>query len=402
MTLKPPPIEPILYNIGSDELDTIEQATSSMMQAVKQYVFSPEKRKKPPRYSASEVSNLCGKTYQQLYGHLRRNPAMEAMGQKTGNRMTYSLKETRQIVNSFRPLSKNRVKRPYALTIAITNFKGGVTKTTTSVTLAQGLSLRGYSVLIIDLDPQGSTTSLFGLLPDIDVTPEQTAFDLFSGKESSIQSAIQSTYWDGIDIVAASPILHSVEFILPSRQVRQPDFEFWRLLDSGLDSVRDKYDVLIIDTSPSLSYSTINGIMAADGLIIPLPPSALDFASSAQFWDLANDLVTHLFKPNNAPEKKFAFIDVLLSKVDKSIGVSNNVRQWIVGAYGSKVLPVEIPKTSTADTASTNFGTVYDLQTNASIAKTLKRAKIAYDEFVDLIDRKIQGVWLGVNNKETK
>ena len=109
-----------------------------------------------------------------------------------------------------------------------------------------------------------------------------------------------------------------------------------------------------------------------------------------------------LQKQSGGPEKKFAFIDVLLSKVNKSVGVSSQVRKWIIGAYGSKVLQVEIPLTATADTAAAAFGTVYDLETNDSIAKTLKRAKSAYDDFVDTIENQIQGIWLGVQNKENQ
>ena len=72
-----------------------------------------------------------------------------------------------------------------------------------------------------------------------------------------------------------------------------PDFEFWRVLDRGLDTARTNYDVIVIDTPPALSYVTINALMAADGVIMPLPPSALDFASSAQFWDLFPTFATN-------------------------------------------------------------------------------------------------------------
>ena len=97
--------------------------------------------------------------------------------------------------------------------------------------------------------------------------------------------------------MAAAPILYSAEFVLPSRQTRQPQgsgFEFWRVLDIGIDSIRDKYDVVVIDTPPSLSYTTINALLASDGIIMPLPPSALDFASSSQFWDLFSSLTEEM------------------------------------------------------------------------------------------------------------
>jgi len=386
-------IEPLTYSIGAAEIAAIAETTARTIQSIKRHMFSPDSRKQAPRFSISEVAVMCDKTYNQIYTLIKRNPDLGIVGEKSGSRTTYSLEEARALVKITRP----HVDHDLAITIAIANFKGGVTKTTTAATLAQGLSLRGLNCLVIDLDPQGSLTNLFGLLPGIDVSDEDTVIELYAGTQPSIEYAIKPTYWDGISIVPATPILHNAEFMLPARQSKGGGFEFWRVLDNGLDSVRSKFDVIIIDVPPSLSYTTINGIMAADGLIMPLPPSSLDFASSAQFWDLTNDLLRNLTIGQNGAEKKFCFIDILLSKVDKTIGISSKVREWIVDAYGAKVLPIEIPRTAIADTAAAGFGTVYDTHTNPSIAKTLKRAKSAYDEFVDTMEKKIEGVWLATN-----
>ena len=164
------------------------------------------------------------------------------------------------------------------------------------------------------------------------------------------------------------------------------------MLDEGLVQARDEYDVIIIDTPPSLSYITINALIAADGVIMPLPPNALDFASSAQFWNLFTEVCGGLFKAGG-DDKKFSFVDVVLSRVDRADAVSAAIRQWIVSAYGSKVLPIEIPKTSIAASASAEFGTVYDMDASSVQAKTLKRARDAYDQLVDHIEMQVTGVW---------
>lgn len=214
----------------------------------------------------------------------------------------------------------------------------------------------------------------------------------FAGDQDDLAYAIRTTYWPSIDLVCAAPLLYGAEFVLPARQAKDPGFEFWRVLDRGLDTLREAYDVIVIDTPPSLSYVTINALMAADGVIMPLPPSALDFASSAQFWDLFSDLCNQLIR-SRGKNKSFEFIDVLLSRVEASDAASSVVRQWVLEGYGDKVLPIEIPKTAVAATASAEFGTVYDLPRGSVSSKTFARARDAYDRMCELVEQQIRAVW---------
>jgi chromosome partitioning protein len=280
------------------------------------------------------------------------------------------------------------------VTICISNFKGGVGKTTTAITLAQGLSLRGHKVLAIDVDPQGSLTTLFGILPDAEVEEEDTILPLALGEETSIRYAIRPTYWDGIDLVPASPLLFGAEFALPGRQTKEPGFEFWNVLNYGIDDVRADYDVIIIDTPPSLSYVTINALMASNGVIMPLPPSTLDFASAAQFWALFSDLTTQLLTARGH-DKQFDFMNILLSRVDNSDATGAIVKQWIQTTYANRVtvLPVEIPKSAVTASATVEFGTVYDINKYDGNARTFKRARDAYDLMVGYIETSIEAVW---------
>jgi len=230
------------------------------------------------------------------------------------------------------------------------------------------------------------------VLPDAEVDAEHTAMLLFAGDHDDLGYAIRPTYWPGIDLVCAAPLLFGAEFALPARQTRDAGFEFWRVLDRGLDQARVDYDAIVIDTPPALSYVTINALMAADGVIMPLPPSALDFASSAQFWDLFSDLCNQLVRARGQ-DKTFEFIDVLLSRVESSDAASTVVRQWVIEGYGDKVLPIEIPKTAVTATASAEFGTVYDLPRGAMNAKTFARARDAYDRMCELVEQQVQAVW---------
>lgn len=385
MTIKPP--RPIPLDGIRDQADR----AVAMMGEIRTAMLAPTARKSAPVYNLSQLAAMVGIEKGSLSHRITRGDLPAGRLNDAGSRREFSLAEARTWIREYR---KEWLRPPggEAVTLAIGNFKGGVTKTTTAVTLAQGLTLLGHKVLVIDTDPQGSLTTLFGILPDTEVEEDDTILPLAMGTETSIRYAIRPTYWDGIDLVAAAPMLFGAEFALPARQTQEPGFEFWRVLDLGIDDVRSDYDVIVIDTPPALSYTTINAFMASNGIIMPLPPNALDFASASQFWSLFADLTSELLTKRGLT-KEFDFIHVLLARVDSADAASNIVRQWIGQTYAEKVLPVEIPKTAVAATTSAEFGTVYDIARYDGSAKTFKRARDAYDTFVSHIERSVWSVW---------
>jgi len=385
ITIRPP--KPITLAGIADQAER----AAAMMTEIRSAMLAPTARKTPPIFNLSQLAALCGIEKGSLSHRMSRGDLPAGRLNVSGSRREFSLAEARTWIREYRR-DGLRPAGAEAVTIAIGNFKGGVSKTTTAVTLAQGLTLLGHKVLVIDTDPQGSLTTLFGILPDTEVQEHDTILPLAMGSETSIRYAIRPTYWDGIDLVAAAPVLFGAEFALPARQTQEPGFEFWRVLDLGIDDVRADYDVIVIDTPPALSYTTINAFMASNGIIMPLPPNALDFASASQFWSLFADLTSELITKRGL-SKSFDFIHVLLARVDSSDAASNIVRQWIGSTYAEKVLPVEIPKTAVTATTSAEFGTVYDISRYDGSAKTFKRARDAYDTFVSYIEGSIRSVW---------
>ena len=381
--------------------DIMEQAdrASYFMSEVRGAILAPERRKVPPTFNATQLAALCDVDRNQIVYRLGKGDLPTGKINESGNRREFTLEESLPWIREYRA-KRLRPTGAEAICISIANFKGGVGKTTTAMTLAQGLTLKGHRVLLIDTDPQGSLTTLFGIMPDTEVDEGQTILPVCLGREASIASAIQSTYWSGLDLVCAAPLLFAAEFGLPARQMRENGFEFWNALNLAMDDIRSEYDVIIIDTPPALSYVTINALMASDGILMPLPPNALDAASAAQFWrlfsDLTGDLVMH-----RGVTKEFDFVRVLLTRVDNNDSTAAVVKNWIGSTYEGKVLPTEIPKTTVASSSAAEFGTVYDIrryERNESgnyeyNQRTYKRARDAYDKVTELLEELIRASW---------
>ena len=354
---------------------------------------APSASKIAPEFNSAQLAELCGIDRNKLE-HRRRKGGLPD-GREDSRRRLFTLKEAQEWVAEYRKDKSRRNiakdgKLPKACVIAAGNFKGGVGKSTTAATLAQGLSLRGHKVLCIDTDPQGSLTSLMGVAPE-SLDDEDTILSVASGETQSLSEAIRPTYWSNIHLIGAAPRISGAQFHLPARAQRD-GVMFWSVLANGLqEDIHGIYDVVIIDTPPALDYLTINAFYAADILFVPLPPSAMDFVSSTQFWDLFVELNEEFGEYGMS--KSYNFVNVLLSRVDSNDAASALVREWIGEAYGKHVLPVEIPSTAAAKVAAAEFGTVYDATVAQQSARTYRRAYEAYERLVEITEDQLIRVW---------
>lgn len=167
--------------------------------------------------------------------------------------------------------------------LAVVNFKGGSGKTTTATHLAQHLALTGHRVLAIDLDPQASLSALHGFQPELD--KNASLYDAIRYDEPrALSEVIRPTNFPLLDIVPANLELQEYEYETPlAMQTSLEGKRFFTRLGKALESIDDRYDVVVIDCPPQLGYLTLTALSAATSVLITVHPQMLDLMSMSQF-----------------------------------------------------------------------------------------------------------------------
>ncbi|MDZ4138543.1 MAG: AAA family ATPase [Erythrobacter sp.] len=310
--------------VGTDDLAAIATACGRGRDDLASRGLNEAGRKKLRQFSTWEITRYLIPVAQAHFRRvLKANPDLpQGRSESETGAKWFSLDEVLRLRGHFAALgSKTKEYLPYrpkglpAKMVAVANFKGGVGKTSTCAHLAMSAALDGYRVLVIDLDSQGSMTSIFGGR----VADEwQTVFPLLArhyaghlqienraraargeapaplddtlSEALKVQAGdvIQSTHWPNIDLIGSQLNLYWAEFQIPVWRMQARGWKLWDALSDALaaDGVLDRYDLIFLDTPPALGYLTINGLAAADIVLVPLGASFLEFDSTGRFFDM--------------------------------------------------------------------------------------------------------------------
>ena len=368
---------------------------------------------------------------------LKQNPELpQGQSETQGGAKWFTLDEVLKLRAHFATGgSKAKEYTPYrpeglpAKLVAVANFKGGVGKTSTAAHLAMSAALDGYRVLVIDLDSQGSMTSIFGGTVEDEW---QTIFPLLArhyarhlqstnqgrlergeapiplddtlseALEVKATDLVQKTHWSNIDLIGAQLNLYWAEFQIPVWRMQGRGWKLWDGLVDSLeeDGILDNYDLVFLDTPPALGYLTINGLAAADILLVPLGASFLEFDSTGRFFDMLHSTFASIEESENMAARalgreeltfEWDAVRAIVTRYDEA---QQAELAALMQAYlGRTLSPHRQDFTALVGQASEQVAGIYEADYRDFNRETYARGREAFDATYAAFKSLLLGIW---------
>lgn len=390
--------------VGAPELRELVQThgerLSAQLQAHHRSVFPPEAQKTIRRFSPSEAAKLLGIAE----GYLRQVAAQLggiAVG-ASGTRRAYTVEDIHQIRRQLdsgarggRRYLPHREAHEHIQVLAVMNFKGGSGKTTTSAHLAQYLSLHGYRVLAIDLDPQASLSALFGQQPEIDVGRNETLYGAlrYDHERRSMTELVRATYIPDLHIVPGNLELMEFEHDTPRALMEKVpgDTLFFARVGQAIGEVQDNYDVVVIDCPPQLGFLTLSALTAATGVLVTVHPQMLDVMSMSQFLIMTGDLLDEVARAGASTA--YDFMKYVITRFEPSDGPQNQMVAFLRSIFGDHVLIHPMLKSTAVSDAGLTNQTLFEVDRQQFTRSTYDRALEAMNAVNGEIESCIGKAW---------
>ncbi|MCY4335884.1 MAG: plasmid partitioning protein RepA [Litoreibacter sp.] len=357
--------------------------------------FAPDNTKSLRKFPAPEAAELLGVSGQ-FMRKLHAEGTIAEPEENRGGRRYYSADEilrAREILEgSSRKKGRyipSRTSDEKLQIWQLMNFKGGSSKSTTSIHLAHFFALKGYRVLVVDLDPQGSLTSMCGISPEVEFDG-LTVYDAIRYDDPvAMQDVIVSTYFPGLSIAPARLILS--EFETESAVQSNPESPFFLRIRSALAQVENDYDIVLMDSPPQLGFLTISGMAAASSLIVPLTPSMLDVSSTAQFLELAGAYMSIM--EDAGASLQYDHFKFLITRDEPTDIPSQQLTSFMRALFQDRVMSATALKSTAISDATLLKQSIYEVIRAEMTRETYDRAKNSMDAIGREVELMIHQAW---------
>lgn len=276
--------------------------------------------------------------------------------------------------------------------IAVANYKGGSSKTTTAIHLAQRLALRGYRVLAIDIDPQGSLTTMFGYTPETEFQSGGNIYDAIRYDDPvPMHEVIRKTYFPNLDLAASGLVLAEFEHETPRALNERREPMFFKRLGLAIDQVEADYDVVVIDCPPQLGFLTMSALIAATTVLITVIPSMLDIASMNQFLQMTAGLLNVV--SNYGASLEYDHLKFLITRFEPSDGPQAQMAGFLRALFTDQVMTHTFLKSTAVSDAGLTQQTLYEVDRGEFNRNTYDRAVESINSVVGEMEELIQAAW---------
>ena len=360
--------------------------------------FQPETRKVLRKFHPSEVAELTGISLSNLRARHQEGDFPEVETDSRGRRL-YSAEEIDTIRDVMARTGRNgdayrpgRREGDSLQVISIVNFKGGSSKTTSAIHLAQRYALRGYRVLAVDMDPQASLTTMFGYRPELEFAEGGTIYEaLRYDNPVPLSQIIRKTYFHNLDIAPAGLMLSEYETETAYALQHGIEPAFTQRLAIALDEVEAHYDLVIIDCPPQLGFTTMTALLASTGLLITVVPSMLDVASMAQFLEMAGETVRTLEEVSGPTD--WRFLKFLIARYEPTDVPQSQMAGFLRSILLDQVLNTPMLKSTAISDAGMTQQTIYEIDPTQVVKRTLERILESVNGVADEFEQVIQQAW---------
>ena len=385
--------------VGSADIGAFADSLAESLNRQMKAALQPEDRKALRRFSSTEVAELLRVSPSNLRNRHKDGSCPAVYSDNRGHRV-YSADEiddlrgilarTGKNADAYRPGRRDGDRRQV---ISVVNFKGGSSKTTATIHLAQRFALRGYRVLALDLDPQASLTTFFGFRPELEFAESGTIYDAlrYEGRVP-LSSVIQKTYFHNLDMVPAGLLLSEYETETANALARRQQPIFAERLSLALDEVEADYDLIMIDCPPQLGFLTLTALAASTGLLVTVVPGMLDIASMSQFLKLASETVQAVEEAIGR-RVTWDFVKFLITRYEPSDGPQTQMAGYLRSILAGQVMTEPMLKSTAISDAGMTQQTIYEVDPSQLIRKTIDRALSSVNNVADELEQTIQMAW---------